>query len=196
VKRSRIGALDEFKGRYLCSLEKEFLPHLQRWRNTQINILRQFKPLTSCDQERWFEELLKDSSQVLFGIKIYDDSTKKDNLIGYSGITYIDYKNRRGELSFLIDTERSNDNEVYKEDFLSVLYMLCRYAFYELDLKKLYTETLSFRKEHINILEEFGFRKDGVLRAHYFTDGKYHDAIIHSFMFEDWRQRANKMHAL
>lgn len=186
-----IGALYEYNQRYLCPIEKNFLSEIKEWRNRQIDVLRQFKPLTDVDQERWFESLQSDSKQLLFGI-ITVDNTKKHIFIGYCGITNIDFKNKRGEISFLINPDRACDEKLYREDFLSILEMLARYAFEELNFNKLFTETFSFREIHIKILEEFGFQRDGVLRRHQFTKGQYFDSIIHSILANEWKRMSKQ----
>jgi RimJ/RimL family protein N-acetyltransferase len=192
MKKLEIDALYAFNGRYLCPIEKKFLPKLKKWRNLQIKMLRQFKPLTNYDQEKWFEGLYQNENQVLFGIITFNEKGKKV-LIGYCGITYIDFKNRRGEISFLVDPDRANDEKMYREDFLSILHMLCKYGFEELNLNKLFTETFSFRKKHIEILEEFGFKSDGILRSHHFTNGQYYDSVIHSLLVCEWKQKQEKI---
>lgn len=193
MKKSEIDALYEFNGRYLCPLEKEFLPKLKEWRNLQIKILRQFKPLTDYDQEKWFEKLSDDENQVLFGIVTFNEKNGRKVLVGYCGITNIDFKNRRGEIAFLVSPDRVNDEEMYREDFLSTLYMLCKYGFEELNLNKLFTETFSFRKKHMEILEESGFKSNGILRSHHFTNGQYCDSVIHSLLVSEWKQKQKKI---
>ena len=193
MKKSKIGVLYEFNERCLCPLERQFLPKLKKWRNLQIKVLRQFKLLTDYDQEKWFENLSEDEHQLIFGIITFDEKREKEVLIGYCGITNIDFKNRRGEISFLVDPDRVKDEKLYREDFLSVLYMLCKCGFEELNLNKLFTETFSFRKNHLRILEEFGFKSDGTLRSHHFTCGQYYDSIIHSLLFSEWKQKQEKI---
>lgn len=36
--------------------------------------------------------------------------------------------------------------------------------------------------EKIRLLEAFGFRKEGILREHYFHDGKLNDVVIHAWL--------------
>jgi hypothetical protein len=38
--------------------------------------------------------------------------------------------------------------------------------------------------EKIRLLESFGFRKEGLLREHYFHNGKMHDVMVHAWMAE------------
>lgn len=174
-------------------MEQEYLPILKKWRNLEIQILRQFRPLTDYDQEKWFASLQCDKSQVIFGILTHDDNSSEPTFIGYCGITNIDLKNRVGEISFLVSPERVDNEKLYRTDFLSILSMLSRYGFEELNLNKLFTETFAFRTTHMKILEEFGFKQEGVLRQHHFTGGKYYDSFIHSMLSSEWmKQEKNK----
>ena len=160
--KKELDAMYDFNGRYLCPIEKQYLPHLKKWRNLQIDVLRQLRPLTDADQEKWFENLQIDQKQVIFSLLIFDKNSKQPTLIGYCGLTNIDLKNRVAEVSFLVDPDRAADEKTYYDDFLSVLTMLSRYGFEELGLNKLFTETFAFRVTHMQILDEFGLKRYGV----------------------------------
>jgi len=177
--------LYKYGNRYLFPLEKEHLPRLKEWRNAQMKVLRQYIPLTDFHQEKWFAYLKKDKNQALFALMV--GNPQKLNFIGYCGITNIDFKNRRGEISFLVNPNRVLEKETYRKDFLAALNMLCQHGFEELNLNKLFTETFDFRKDHLKILEEFGFRQEGELREHYFGQGKYFNSIIHSMLLSEWK---------
>ena len=191
MEEFEIGEVCEFNKRYLYPLSKEHLSKLKAWRNSQMDILRQWKPLTEYNQEKWFQKISQDNTQVIFAIMIKKE--KNMQLIGYCGITNIDFINRWGEISFLADPIRTQDEELYREDFISVLYMLCQYGFEKINLNKLFTETFSFRKNHIKILEDFGFHLDGILREHKFLNGKYQDSVIHSILHSEWTQIKEKI---
>ena len=181
-----------FNKRYLYSLSREHLSKLKDWRNSQMDVLRQWKPLTEYNQEKWFQEISADDTKIVFSIMVPDI---EDNMsfIGYCGIIGIDFINRRGEISFLVDPVRVQDKNLYREDFLSVLYILCQYGFEEINLHKLFTETFAFRKNHIKILEDFGFHLDGILREHQFTKSQYHDSLIHSILYNEWIQMKEEL---
>jgi len=185
MRNTKANILYKYNKRYLCPLEKEDLLKLKEWRNAQMKVFRQFTPLTDFHQEKWYAHLKEDKSQVLFAL-LADDS-KKLKFIGYCGITNIDFRNKRGEISFLVDPKRASKKAIYNKDFLSVLNMLCRYGFEELNLNKIFTETFEFRKEHIKILRDFGFRKEGELREQYFGNGKYFNSVLHSILLSDWK---------
>ena len=177
-----------FNERYLYPLSKEHLSKLKDWRNSQRDKLRQWKPLTDYNQEKWFQKISEENTQVFFAIMTPNEREKNMSFIGYCGITGIDFINRRGEISFLVNSVRAQDKELYREDFLSALYMLCQYGFEEINLHKLFAETFAFREHHIKILEDFGFHHDGILRKHQFIKGQYHDSLIHSILYDEWIQ--------
>ena len=161
-------------------IKKEHLPFLKKWRNQQKNILRQTKILTDKDQKQWFKKIQKDNNQRLFAI--YDSSTgsEQDEFIGYCGLVYIDFRHKKAELSFLVNTKRAKNRKTYKQDFLASLKMLTIFGFKKLGLNKIFTETISFRKGHMEILEEFGLKKEAVLKGQYLEKGKFYNSIIHS----------------
>ncbi len=182
-----VGAICSFNGRYLLPISIDHLSKLKDWRNSQMSVLRQWKPLTQYNQDKWFQKISEDDTQVIFAIMIPNGEDDM-SFIGYCGIVGIDFVNRRGEISFLVNPVRAQDKKLYQEDFLSVLYMLCWYGFEEINLHKIFTETFAFREYHIKILEEFGFHLDGTLREHNFIDGEYCDSYIHSILFNEWIQ--------
>ena len=53
-------------------------------------------------------------------------------------------------------------------------------SFKTLGLNRLYTETFSFRKTQISILEDFGLDIEGVLKSSYKINGKFCDSVIQS----------------
>lgn len=182
------GSICNFNKRYLYPLRKGHLSKIQDWRNSQMDVLRQWKPLTEYNQEKWFQQISEDPTQVVFSV-MFPNEQNEMTFVGYCGITNIDFKNRRGEISFLINPERAQNKKLYREDFLATLYMLCQYGFEELNLQKIFTETFAFRKNHISVIEEFGFHFDGSLRKHQFVKNQYYDSIIHSMIYNEWTKR-------
>lgn len=180
----------EYNNRFLKSFEKEHLGKLKEWRNDQMSVLRQYAPLTDEDQKRWFRFMKGDKSQILFSLHAREG--KKQKYIGYCGITNIDYKNKRGEISFVVDSQRARKRNIYQGDFVAVLAMLTEHAFQELNLHKLFTDTFEFRKDHIKILEVFGLRKEGTFRHHYFGKGQYFNSFIHSILKDEWARIQKK----
>jgi len=160
--------------RTLGKIERKHLPLIKSWRNSQREILRQNKILTDIDQNKWFNFIQKDARQKLFSL------FENGNLFGYCGLTNIDRENKRAEISFLVNPDRVKNSRTYKEDFLFALSALCNEGFRKLKLNKIFTETFEYRKNHMKILESFGFKKEAVMQKHYYKKGIFYNSIIHS----------------
>jgi len=146
-------------------------------------LLRQFRPLTEYNQEIWFKQASTDDTQAIFSILCDDE------LIGYCGLVYINYKDSHAELSFIVDPVRAGDEKTYKEDLFFVLDGLCQYGFMDINLNRIYTETYATREKHIKMVESYGFKLDGRLREHIFSGGDYMDSLIHSMLTSEWKKQ-------
>ena len=171
----------KFGNLLFCPIAHQDLADIKDWRNEQMDICRQWKPLTDYNQEEWWKELSTSDKQVIFAIKDSDGE-----LIGYCGLVYIDYINRKAEFSIQISTERAIKNYIYREDFMATAKMICEYGFKTLNLNKITTETFEFRKYQIKLLEQFGFQRDGMLRKNHYEQGKYYDSINHSILRKEY----------
>lgn len=156
----------------LSTIEKEHIEKIRFLRNQQIEVLRQFKPISFKEQEEYFQNVHKDQRQILFSI------LEENKFIGYCGLTNISYVYGTAEFSFITN---SLDEEC-ESVFLFCLNELCNFAFKTLNLNKVHTETYEFRKEIINFIEKRGFKKDGVLREHVYKNGKRYNSFIHSLL--------------
>lgn len=179
--------MEDNSGYYLCPIKIEDAELIRQWRNAQISLLRQQTPITAEEQKKYFKELVsalfdqEQPKQLLFSF-LHDGKS-----IGYGGLTNIDWFSKRGEVSFLVDPKRAADVVCYTNDFTHFLMLLGHLFFYDLDFHRLFTETFSFRKQHMQILESCGFKKEGVLRDHIFKDGKWHDSIMHGLLKGDFQ---------
>jgi len=107
------------------------------------------------------------------------------NLLGYGGLVNIDWTSLRGEVSYLAATDRARDLTVYVADFARFLRWVEVFAFADLHLKRIHTETWEFRTTHLQVLEEHGFQLEGRLRRHIIKDGVAHDALLHGLLSTD-----------
>jgi len=184
----------EFEGCLLVPYRFEDLIDIKNWRNSQINILRQKKPLTDADQRHYYHFQIEPSFReenpkiILFSfLKINKPLLVMNTLIGYGGLTNIDWNNHKAEISFLLDTDLVVYNtSIYKKYFTFFLTLIKEIAFSELKLNRLFTETFSFRINHMDILEKNGFIKEGMLRENMYQYRKYYDSIIHSCLRSDY----------
>ena len=156
--------------------EDRFL--IMKWRNEQIYHLRQARLLTKDDQQRYFDEVVA---------KLYDNPTpdqilfsylKKGICVGYGGLVHLNWIDRNGEISFIMDTNLETNH--FEEYWCHWLTMLRRVAFNDLKLHKLYTYAFDLRPHLYPMLEKNGFTRETTLKEHCLFNGEYKDVVIHS----------------
>ncbi len=166
----------------LRTIQKKEMPCIGKWRNAQLAILRQKKPLTPVDQERYWEDTLIPSFSHQTPAQILFSFLHEEQMIGYGGLTHIDWEAERAEVSFLLEPGRAQQKGLYEKDFCAFLRLLQDVAFEELKLHRLYAETFDLRPGHIFILEECGFTPEGRLKDHVKIEGRYVDSLIHGII--------------
>ena len=166
-------------------LTLEDFASIRIWRNAQIDILRQDRPLSEADQQRYYSSQVRDTYgldqpvMMLFGLK------KEGRLIAYGGLVHIDWTAGRAELSFLHENTFAQAPESYAEDFSVFISMMKHLTFEITGLNRLTAEVYDIRPEHIKIMEENGFILEGRLREHVKIRGRYVDSLIHSILKSD-----------
>lgn len=150
---------------------------IMEWRNEQIYHLRQTKPLTQEDQERYFTTVVsklfqqEQPNQVLFSY------LKNDECIGYGGLVHINWADKNAEVSFIINTKL--EKEEFNFHWKTFLHLLENVAFKELNLHKIYIYAFDVRPQLYEAVEAAGFSLDAVLKEHCYFNGKYKDVIIY-----------------
>ena len=166
----------------LQNLEKKDIEIIRNWRNQQVKVLRQNKYITKNDQKKYFKNYIlkqvkeKKPETFLFAFK------ENNITIGYGGLVYISWDNRRAEVSYLLNTKltkKKKNYEFYTKKYFSIIKIL---SFKKLKLNKIFTETFYDRKFHIKILEKFGFKFEGKLLKHNYKKGKFIDVLVHGMV--------------
>ena len=169
----------------LEAVQLEHIEKIRQWRNEQIDVLRQNKPISKEKQFEYFNNHVWPEmdrvrpNKILLSIKLYDE------LIGYGGLVNISWTNLRGEISFLLDTKRKNNYKTYHKDMKQFFTMIKEISFNQLSFNRLFTETFDFREKHIKILEEIGLINEGRLRKQIKYNNNFYDSIIHSIIRND-----------
>lgn len=173
----------------LRSIDRKDLPILMKWRNRSEfrRYFREYRELNLDMQERWFQNtVLGDKNTIMFSIV----DEKSETLVGCCGLCYIDWLNRNAELSLYIGHENSyiDLDHYYAEDACR---LLLTYGFEQINLHKIWAEIYDFDAKKEALFHKFLFRKDGVLREHHFSDGKWCDSIIWSILQKDYASQYN-----
>lgn len=144
---------------------------IRQWRNEQMDVLRQDYIITEEEQKeyaaRYYLKYRFIFDKLLFSFLL------NDKLIGYGGFSKINLINGWAETSFLLDGDFD-----YKGKLLTFLRLLESHT-KRLDLHRWHSETFAFRTHHIQCLEEYGFKKEGILIDHIRKNGKYIDVVVH-----------------
>jgi hypothetical protein len=152
---------------------------IMRWRNDQIDVLRQNAPITRDMQTRYFKEVVMKELKMHKPNQILVSYLCNNILIGYGGLVHINWIDKRGEVSFLLDTDRNKHIELLKKEYAVFLSLIKILAFEELCFNKITTEAFDIRPHMINVLEENGFVLEGRLRDQYFINGRFVDSLLH-----------------
>ncbi len=156
---------------------------IMKWRNEQIYHLRQARPLTDDDQQRYFDNVVSKlydnpkPDQILFSY------LEKGVCIGYGGLVHINWIDRNGEISFIMDTQL--EKEHFAEHWSNYLTMLKAVAFDDLGLHKIYTYAFDLRPHLYTMLEANGYKREATLKEHCLFNGEYKDVVLHSL----WNDR-------
>ena len=155
---------------------------IMKWRNEQIYHLRQARPLTEEDQQRYFDNVV---------VKLYDNPKpdqilfsylEKGVCIGYGGLVHINWIDRNGEISFIMATQL--EAEHFTEHWSNYLTMLKRVAFDDIGLHKIYTYAFDLRPHLYTMLEANGYKREATLKEHCLFNGEYKDVVLHSLLNE------------
>lgn len=163
---------------HLSSIRMEDAEEIRLWRNAQIDCLRQRNSLTSEAQDAYFRNVIQPEFESPSPNQILVRFCKNTIMIGYGGIVHLDWNDKRGEVSFLLNNDRAMDIELYRKEFKIFLSMIKELAFDRLGLNKLTTEAYAHRPTHVSAIEESGFEREGVLGQHVLVNGKWVDAVL------------------
>lgn len=174
------------EGRYaLTTVQDEHIQSIRRWRNAQIDVLRQRAPISPDDQHRYFENYIWPTLNQIEPKNILLSFLEDEKLIGYGGLVHIAWGDRRAEVSFLLPPQISENLAEHQRYFSYYLILIKRLAFDHLGLRRLTMETFAFRTNHIKLIEANGFQFEGCLRQHVCLKGAYCDSMIHGLLIDD-----------
>ena len=164
----------------LIPLEKEDLSKSRSWVNdtSLASKLLRVLPVTQTDHEKWYQDIVQDPSKMVFAIKTLSD----EEHIGNTGLYHIDWIHRRAEFWILI-----GEREYWKKGIgAEVVTLIQKFVFNNLNLNKLYLNVGKDNNEAIGLYKKLDFVEEGVLKEHYFIEGKYLDIITMSILKRDF----------
>lgn len=173
----------------LTAIDRSEIEQLRIWRNSTHlrKFFREYRELNCEMQETWFKEMVIDNPHtIMLSIRRLRDN----ELLGCCGLAYINWIHRHADLSLYIGYKNAYiDKHGYAEESCI---LLLDYGFKELGLNKIYTEIYEFDEKKDSLYMKLNFHLDGILRKHYFYDGKWWDSKIYSILSSDTVNKSTK----
>ena len=172
----------EGKNINLRLVEEADLEQIARWRN-EPEISKLFFntfPIATSGQKKWYvENILFSEKKKLFII-----TTKDGKSIGTLGLDDIDFKNQNAEYGNMLIGDKEYLNKGYAKD---AILTILRFAFEELNVHRIYLKNFEHNQKALTLYEKCGFRKEGILRDSFYTQGEFKNIVImailrHEFM--------------
>jgi len=120
-----------------------------------------------------FKKKEKSPDQQQFVIVRLKDKTP----VGIISFHNMNALNRSVEFGIIVDPDEQRNGYGTEATRL-----LCNYLFNYRGMNKVYAQTSAFNKGAVKLLEKSGFKKDGVLRQHYFFEGEFYDGVVYSLL--------------
>lgn len=186
-KYERLPQFEITHGAYrIQPVQDEHIEPIRRWRNQQMDVLRQERAIEKDEQETYFSQSIWPQMAVKQPAQILVTLLKNELPIAYGGFVHASWTHRRAELSFLADPKIARSERQYSEALNNYLTLIRVAGFERLPFNRLYLETYAIRTAHIAMLEANGFRHEGTMREHVVVDGKSVDSLIHSCLRREW----------
>jgi diamine N-acetyltransferase len=170
----------------LRAAERDDLPTFVRWFNDPevTHFLAMYAPLSLAMEERWFEGILNDKDTFFFVVEALVG--QKPVPIGSLALTHIDWKNRNAGFGISI-----SEKEYWGQGHGTEAARVClRFAFGELNLKRVYLDVYAYNERAIRSYEKVGFKHEGTRRQAFFRDGQYHDVHLMGILREEFEDAA------
>lgn len=157
----------------LRALERDDLERCYRWMNDPniVWTLKSRYPIPFQGEAEWLENAVNPApNERHFAIERKDDRVH----IGNASIHDIDWVSRTAAFGLFLG-EPAAWNRGYGSDAVRTL---VRFAFAEMNLRKLRINVFDYNDRAKHVLSSNGFVQEGKLAREFYRDGEYHDIVI------------------
>lgn len=168
---------------YIRLMEDKDVPYKVKWINDpEIRHTLNFEyPISEIGTRKWLQSVSGNPSRKDFIVC----SIENDKPIGYCGLIGIDYKNGKAESYMGIGEKTLHGKGIGFE----IRKILLDYAFYELDLNKVYAYVWEKNMAMVKLNEKVGFQIEGLLRQDILSHGERRDRYIMGILKNEYLQK-------
>jgi [ribosomal protein S5]-alanine N-acetyltransferase len=142
------------------------------------------------------EEYQKEAYKQQNGYSTYNRSFKlflitdkaTGHIIGRCGIHNWNAEHRRAEIGYVMADEQYKRKGLMTEALGAVI----EYGFTAMNLNRIEALVNSGNIPSLKLMEKYNFIKEGLLRAHFYTEGKYEDSVLFSKLYQEYIKEQNK----
>ncbi|HEX8749203.1 MAG TPA: GNAT family protein [Pyrinomonadaceae bacterium] len=155
------------------------LPVMLDWINNREQVLfnAPYKPVGQSQHQQWFEAFQRRTDAVLFAIRL-----TTGELIGTCQLHSIHPVHRSAELQIRL----GNSSEHGKGYGTDAVRLLLRFAFKDLNLRRVYLHVFSTNLAAVRVYEKVGFVREGLLRSAAYINGEYVDVVAMGILQEEY----------
>ncbi|TCS83308.1 UDP-4-amino-4,6-dideoxy-N-acetyl-beta-L-altrosamine N-acetyltransferase [Tepidibacillus fermentans] len=163
----------------LRPIEEEDLEMVLNWRNSERIRMNMYTDhlITMEEHRAWFQRLKEDNRNLTFIFEYMDEP------VGVMNFNRIDNHNRNCTWGFYLGKEN-----LLKGTGLALGYLGLKYAFENLNIRKLSGEVFGFNIASYNFHKKLHFKEEGRLLKHIKKNGQYEDIILFAQFEEDWKK--------
>ena len=157
----------------LRAFERDDAERCYRWMNDPsiVRTLKSRYPIAFQNELQWLEAAMQThTDQRHFAIERKDDRTH----VGNASIHDIEWVSRTASFGLFIGDPSAWNRGIGSD----AIRALCRFAFDEMNLRKLRIDIFDYNDRAKHVLEAQGFVQEGRLRREFYRDGEYHDIVI------------------
>jgi RimJ/RimL family protein N-acetyltransferase len=135
-------------------------------------------PKTEKQLAEYIEQQQKSATAFAFAIR----PANGEDLIGYCDLDGIIWSQQTSWLSIGIGDPAQRGKGYGAE----AMRLLLRFAFDELNLRRVQLTVFSYNEPAIRLYEKLGFRREGVFREFLQRDGQLHDMLLYGLLRREW----------
>ena len=166
-------------------IEREDLSFLLelRWDKDIMNYLIH-DPISMESQEAWFEKTSK-SNDMPCSIFVKGDGDPSElTIAGTVGLYNFNHRHQRATWRVRLSSDFQGKGLAFE-----AIMMVLDYGFNTLNLNKIVSDSFADNTAIIKLSQKLGFSEEGVVRSHYFHQGRFRDGINFGLLREDFNAK-------